>query len=85
MNLMDIEIRAANETDLDTIVEYNARLAEETESKDLDRNLLRSGVTALLAEPSRGRYFVAESDGTVVGQRFMWRGNCHPHRSIGRL
>ena len=34
----------------------------------LDRDVLNAGVSRMLAEPSRGRYFVAEDGDEVVGQ-----------------
>ena len=64
----DIQIRDARPGDLETIVEFNARLAQETESKTLDRAILTPGVAAALADRAKARYFVAECEGRVVGQ-----------------
>jgi GNAT superfamily N-acetyltransferase len=62
-------IRDADHRDLDAIVEYNRRLAEETEDKSLDPAILRSGVARALADPDRLRYWVAVApDGRVIGQ-----------------
>ena len=72
---MDLAIRPASELDLDLIIEYNARLAEETEGKTVDRDLLRSGVATLLADSTKGSYFLAEAEGKVIGQimiTFEW-------------
>ncbi len=65
---LPIEIRPAVPADGEWIVEYNLRLAEETESKRLDREILRKGVEALLHDPAKGRYFVAVHEGQVIGQ-----------------
>lgn len=65
---MTISIRAAAPTDASTIAHFNNRLAEETESRTLLPKLIGSGVAALLADPSKGRYWVAEFDGEVIGQ-----------------
>lgn len=65
---MSIEVRPARSADLAVIVDYNMRLASETETKTLDHETLARGVAAVLEEPARGRYFVAERDGAVVGQ-----------------
>lgn len=46
----------------------NLSLARETEQRQLDLATVTAGVQALLADPARGIYFVAESDGQVVGQ-----------------
>jgi len=62
-------IRDALPTDIDTIVDYNARLAAETENKTLDRTTLEQGVASAVSDPARGaRYWVAEVDGEPVGQ-----------------
>ncbi|WP_165246045.1 GNAT family N-acetyltransferase [Paludisphaera soli] len=67
-------IRDAEHQDLDVIVEYNRRLAEETEGKSLDPSILRSGVSRALADPDRLRYWVAiDPDGRVIGQTAITR------------
>jgi GNAT superfamily N-acetyltransferase len=68
-------IRPATVDDLDAIVAGNLALAEESENLRLDRETLRAGVRALLDGRAPGRYWVAESDGVVVGQlliTFEW-------------
>ena len=61
-------IRPADLGDLDAIVEFNVRLARETEHRELDRSTLNEGVRRLLQNPNCGRYFVAVHEETVVGQ-----------------
>lgn len=61
-------VRAATLADLDFIVDSNARIAEETEHRQLDRSLLVPGVRALLEDPAKGRYFIAEEGGEPLGQ-----------------
>jgi len=68
---MKIRIRDAAPDDLETIVGYNLALAHESEDKKLDTEILRAGVGALLADPAKGRYFMAEADGAVVGQTMI--------------
>lgn len=63
----DLLVRAANQSDLDVLVEFNAAMALETETKQLDRSVLRAGTQAILAESRRGFYRVAEANGLVVG------------------
>src|SRR5260370_10626498 len=53
------------------IVEFNRRLAAETEGKALDPHVLERGVAAGLADPHKALYFVAEADGAVVGQLML--------------
>ena len=66
-------VRDARREDRDAIVELNARLALETEHKVLDPRVLGRGVDRALADPDRLRYWVAESDGRVVGQAAITR------------
>lgn len=50
------------------LVEFNARMALETEGKTLDRLVLTRGVQKLLTDRTLGRYFVVEDAGDIVGQ-----------------
>ena len=61
-------LRAATPADAPFVADFNARLAEESESLQLDRIRLRAGVEAVLADPAKGLYWVAEADGVPVGQ-----------------
>ena len=66
---MNLIIRPAVLSDADVIGEFNRLMAKETENKDLDPGVLKAGVAAMLADSSKGRYFVAEQASMgVVGQ-----------------
>lgn len=60
-------IRRATLSDLNTLVAFNAAMAEETEDKMLDEETLRSGIRALLRDEQKGRYWVAEHNHHVSG------------------
>jgi ribosomal protein S18 acetylase RimI-like enzyme len=60
-------IRQAQEKDTDTIAGFQLRLAQETEDIKLELTIVLRGVKALLDDPSKGSYYVAEKDGTVAG------------------
>jgi ribosomal protein S18 acetylase RimI-like enzyme len=64
-------VRDATTDDTDVVVQFNQRLAEETEDKQLDAPRLRRGVAKALADRSLCRYFLAERDGRVVGQAMI--------------
>lgn len=97
--MTEISIRDAVPGDRDVIAGYNAALATDTENKRLDAATLKQGVAALLADPAKGRYFLAVKDGKVVGQTMItyewsdWRNGAfwwiqsvyvHPeHRAAG--
>jgi GNAT superfamily N-acetyltransferase len=66
-------IRTARPEDLAVIVEYNQRLAQETEGKALSQQTLERGVQAVLADPERATYYLAELEGQVVGQLMITR------------
>jgi GNAT superfamily N-acetyltransferase len=72
---MALTVRPATAADCDTVVEFNRLLALETEHLRLDTDTLRLGVAAVLADPHKGRYLVAERTGEIVGQimiTFEW-------------
>jgi GNAT superfamily N-acetyltransferase len=61
-------IRNAAASDAAAIAEFNASMAKETEGIDLDRERLQKGTEALIADSSKGMYYLAEADGKIVGQ-----------------
>lgn len=65
---MNISIRLADSSDVSIIAEFNTAIAKETEGIDLNRERLRKGVEALFADPSKGLYYIAESNGKIAGQ-----------------
>lgn len=68
-----MHVRAATESDLELLVEFNQRLARETEGRELDAARLGRGVRRQLAEPSRGEYWLAEHEGEPVGSLAVTR------------
>ncbi len=68
---MEPTVRDATAADIDFILRANAGLAQESESVELDLELLRPGVAAVLADRSLGRYFIAEQDGRAIGQMML--------------
>lgn len=77
-----MEIRKATAAEMDTIIEFNAAMAYETEKKNLDFDLLTQGVKSVFENPAFGTYYLAEDDGTVVGQLLItteWSDWRHAH------
>jgi len=64
--MTDIRYRDAVPADAQAIIGFQLAMALETEGLTLDAGILERGVHAVFADPGRGRYFVAESDGRVV-------------------
>ncbi len=80
------------------IAEFNLRLAWETESLRLDPATLAAGVRAILSDAAKGIYFVAESQGRIVGQVMLtyewsdwrngnlwWLQSVYVHKEFRRL
>ncbi len=63
-----MNIRKAELSDATVIADFNRRLAQETETLALDEECVLKGVTALLRDPAKGLYYLAELDGMVAGQ-----------------
>ena len=58
----------ALEADSHTLADFNIWMAKETEDKDLNQDLVRSGCRNLILNPAYGKYCVAEnSEGKIVG------------------
>ena len=70
---MAVSIRAARSTDLEFLVEGNARMAAETEERELDRELLAEGVAAVFGDENKGLYFVADDGEGPIGQMLITR------------
>lgn len=64
---LQVEVRPARSDDLVLLARFNSALARETEGKALDAARLTRGIERVLSDPGRGRYFVAELGGQVVG------------------
>ena len=61
-------VRAAEPQDVETLVAFNAAMAEETEDLVLDERVLRGGVRRIVEDPSAGLCIVCETDEAgVVG------------------
>jgi ribosomal protein S18 acetylase RimI-like enzyme len=70
-----VRIREARLSDLPQIVDFNCRLATESEDLSLDRDVVRRGVRRALTNPQLCRYFIAEDEGPTgpraVGQTMV--------------
>ncbi|HEY9047829.1 MAG TPA: GNAT family N-acetyltransferase [Ohtaekwangia sp.] len=62
-----ISIRKATHKDLATLVDFQLKLAFETEGIQLNRETLHKGMQAIQDDPAKGFYTVAEDNGIVVG------------------
>ena len=69
MRMVRANIRLATAADAAVIASFNAAMARETEHLELEPDRLRQGVEAVLSDPAKGFYLVAEEgDARVTGQ-----------------
>ncbi len=59
-------IRRASHADIETIAQFQAEMALETESLTLDPEVLHKGVKAVLDDESKGCYYVFEFDNRII-------------------
>lgn len=64
--MSEVIIRPGLLFDIDTIAEFQIKMAWETESMKLDSPTVHLGVSAVFDDPSKGKYWVAEQDGKVI-------------------
>lgn len=62
-----ITIREAQQKDLSTLVDFQQRLADESEGVKLDQAVLTKGLQAMFDDPSKGIYYVAEDGNEIIG------------------
>mgnify|MGYP002641240373 CR=1 FL=1 len=58
-------IRKAVQHDRDTLVDFNQRMALETESITLNKDIIQGGVQSVLDDANKGFYLVTEVEGEV--------------------
>jgi len=75
-------IRQADIRDPQSIAQHKIALARESEGKRLDAATAARGARAVLDDPSKGLYLVAERDGVLVGQ-LMITFECSDWRNAG--
>lgn len=64
---MKTQIRPGLLFDISVIADYQIKMALETENMQLDPSTVEKGVTAVFDDPSKGKYWLAEIGGNVVG------------------
>lgn len=62
-----IKIRPAKSSDAETMVEFQIRMAAESEMMELDREKVTKGVRKVFQYPTKGCYWIAEDDSQILG------------------
>ena len=66
-----IQIRLATEVDTKEIIDFQLKMAMESEGLALDPGTLEEGVEAVFRDPHKGKYYVAEDDKKIVGSMLI--------------
>ncbi len=66
-----LHIHKAEFRDVETLAKFNVQMAKETENKDLDLDTVILGAKAIIKDPHKGFYLVAELKGEMVGQAMV--------------
>lgn len=70
-----MKVRTATIKDLETLVDFQVAMARETEGIDLQLETVEKGVKAVLNDPAKGKYYIAEINNKVVSSlltTFEW-------------
>jgi GNAT superfamily N-acetyltransferase len=70
-----ISIRKGKPEDAPVIIDFQEKMAWETEHLNLIHDVVTKGVKAVFDNPSRGQYWVADNDGLVIASlliTFEW-------------
>jgi len=61
-----MQIRTATITDVEAIVDFQLKMAAETEGIKLQESTVLKGVTAVITDNTKGRYYVTEINNRIV-------------------
>ena len=64
---MEIKILNADYSDAATIVDFQKKMALETENFQLDDKTVKQGVEAVFKDQNKGQYFLAKTQNQVIG------------------
>lgn len=62
-----ITVREAIAADSKFIIDFQLKMAMETERVQLDKQILTEGIKQLFEDPAKGKYYIAEVDNEVAG------------------
>ena len=77
-----LTVRKAVPEDAESIIEFQLKMAWETEKVSLDRETVTKGVNAVFSDPNKGEYYVTQDEDRVVASLLItyewsdWR-NCN--------
>lgn len=60
------KIKQARRTDAELIIDFQHKMAKETENLELDKSLVGKGVKAVFDDPAKGVYYLADLNGEAA-------------------
>ena len=66
-----IKVRHGKMKDIQSIVDFQQKMACETEEMKLNLEVLKKGVKAVFEDEKKGQYIVAESEGKVIASMML--------------
>ncbi len=66
-----VRVRLAEEEDHEVIIDFQLKMAMETEGLSLNETILRKGVYAVFSDPKKGKYIVAEVEEKIVASMLI--------------
>lgn len=64
-------VRPAVANDSPAIIDFQQKMARETEDADLDKETLTIGVQSVFNDPGKGTYYVGEANGIIVSSMMI--------------
>ena len=64
---MDFNIREASVDDLEILVDFQIKMAKETEDMILEKDIITQGILSGLKDKNKAEYFVAEYQNEIIG------------------
>jgi predicted GNAT family acetyltransferase len=61
-----MHVRGATLNDVESIVDFQLKMAAETEGIELNEPTVLKGVTAVIADNTKGQYYVTEINGKII-------------------
>lgn len=66
-----IDIRKAEEKDIPAIIDFQVKMAMETENMKLNLNVIQKGIKSVFMDKQKGHYIVAESEGKIIASLML--------------
>ena len=66
MKQLQMQVRKATKEDIKSIVDFQLKMAAETEGIELDKPTVTKGVSAVIDDENKGKYYVTEINNQIV-------------------